>query len=207
MKKADAAVEKVFMSNEALCWSCYTETPKESFFCQSCDIIQPASNIPVFKIFNMEESFIIDKDKLEQSYFLLQQKLHPDRFATKTAKEKMFASQQSMAVNDAYNILKNPLERADYLITLMGGNSYKKEDRTVPSTLLMNVMIQRETLSQAKDNEQLQMLLKQSQNKQHQIIEKIKTGFENKDIKNLEISLLALQYEQKFMQEVKQKIK
>ncbi len=208
MRKDDADVGKAFMSDNALfCWSCHTKILKRGFFCEYCNIIQPLSGLSVFDIFDLQETFIIDEKQLEQKYFTLQHQLHPDRFSGKTAKEKMLASQQSMAVNDAYHILKNPLDRADCLLVLMGGTSYKKEEaRNIPPELLMNAMMQREKLNQAKDNEEFQTLLKQSQKKQLEIIKEIEVAFENKDIKTLESTLLNLQYEQKFMQEIKQKI-
>lgn len=209
MKKDAAVVEKASMSNpSSLCWSCSTAIQKNAFFCDHCDIIQPASGISVFELFELEPCFELDEAQLEQRYFNLQHQLHPDRFAGKTGKEKLLASQQSMAINDAYNILNNPLERANYLTLLMGGKSYKDENnRAAPPHILMNVMEQREALALAQDNDQLERLLKQSQNKQQQIYTEIKTAFENKDVKSLENHVLSLQYEQKFMQEINQKMK
>ncbi len=208
-KKGDAAAEKAFMSNDvAICWSCQSPKGSEPFFCKHCGIIQPFSPLSAFALLGVEERFELDENQLEQKYFALQQQLHPDRFAAKTSQEKMFASQQSMAVNDAYNMLKNPLDRANSLLVAKGGLSYKdQENRKIPPDLLMQSMMQREALSQAKDQEELHALYQQSQNKQSQIIEEISNAFRQDDIKKLENLLLNLQYEQKFIQEIKQKIK
>ena len=72
------------------------------------------------------------------TYFALQRDLHPDRFATRSARERAISMQQSTTVNEAYRTLKAPLARAEYLLALAGhtvnaetGNRYRTQ--TSPS--------------------------------------------------------------------------
>lgn len=195
------------MSNTAICWSCHSQTAPTSFFCDACHIVQPLAGLNPFEILGIEQAFTIDSKLLESQYFERQKLLHPDRFATKTSKEKMYASQQAMAVNDAYNLLKSPLDRADYLCVALGGKSYKDETRkNINPQILMASIMMRETLSQAKDEETLNKLLKQNQDKQEQIIKDITHLYDEKNIVELENDILSLQYERRYMQEIKEKL-
>lgn len=207
MKKEDVVAEKASMSNSVICWSCHSQTAPTSFFCDACHIVQPVAGLSPFKIMDIKVNFIIDPKILESQYFERQKLLHPDRFATKTSKEKMYASQQAMAVNDAYNLLKSPLDRADYLCVSLGGKSYKDETRkNINPEILMASMMMREALGQAKNEDVLDDMLKKNKEKQDQIIDNIAKLYMKKNIAELENEILSLQYEKRFMQEIKEKI-
>ncbi|MFV0322197.1 MAG: Fe-S protein assembly co-chaperone HscB [Alphaproteobacteria bacterium] len=195
------------MSNTAICWSCHSQTAPASFFCDACHIVQPLVGLNPFEIMGISEAFIIDPKLLDHQYFERQKLLHPDRFATKTSKEKMYASQQAMAVNDAYNLLKSPLDRADYLCVVLGGESYKDETRkNVNPQILMASMMMREALGQAKDEAALNEMLQKNQKKQDEVVNNISKFYNEKNIAALENEILSFQYERRFMQEIKEKI-
>ena len=44
-----------------------------------------------FEIFGLKPQFRIDKQKLDEKYFEIQKKVHPDRFASASDTEKPFA--------------------------------------------------------------------------------------------------------------------
>ncbi|MES2676706.1 MAG: Fe-S protein assembly co-chaperone HscB [Pseudomonadota bacterium] len=70
-----------------------------------------------FQKFNLETTFQIDSSELETKYLKLQQQFHPD-----TAQDKTEAEINSILINQAYQILKNPIKRAIYLLQLQGIN-------------------------------------------------------------------------------------
>ena len=200
------------MSDEKLlyCWSCHSPI-HPCFFCKICSIIQPPSFTNPFELFGFDSVFDIQKDQLDQLYFDFQNRLHPDRFAMKTQKEKRLAVQQSIAVNDAYTLLKSPLSRADYLcVSLLGGRSYKNEDnRQIPSFLLMESLEKRMVLDKADDDASLLELSQKSHKDQERITSLItaffQDNFQSKDINELQDLILSLQYEERFLQEVNKK--
>ncbi|RHY28849.1 hypothetical protein DYB32_008266 [Aphanomyces invadans] len=63
------------------------------------------------------ESFVIDAKKVEQLYWSLQKKMHPDLYGSKSEKELSVVN--SALVNQAYNLLKAPTSRANYLCDSM----------------------------------------------------------------------------------------
>jgi curved DNA-binding protein CbpA len=59
----------------------------------------------------------MDSSLLERNYKQLQRLLHPDKFATASPQQRAFSDQQASAVNEAYDTLKRPLKRAQYIVS------------------------------------------------------------------------------------------
>ena len=112
--------------------------------------------ISCFEIFSITPTFDIDLVKLEAEYFKAQRLFHPDRFVGEPSAEKMAALQKSMDINQAYEILKNPLKRAQHLLQLQGIIVGTDADSVKPSpALLMEIMEMREQLEEGKLANQL----------------------------------------------------
>ena len=62
----------------------------------------------------------MDTAALEKSFYALSRRLHPDRFASKSAEEQAAALAESSRLNDAYRTLKDPIARTEYLLKLEG---------------------------------------------------------------------------------------
>jgi molecular chaperone HscB len=73
-----------------------------------------------FEIFFLPQHLVIDLPALEKSFYALSRRLHPDRFATKSADEQDAALAESSRLNDAYRTLKDPIARTEYLLKLEG---------------------------------------------------------------------------------------
>jgi molecular chaperone HscB len=71
-----------------------------------------------FSLFHLEPRFELDATELTRRYRDIQGEIHPDRFVGKPAHEQRMAVQQAAYVNEAYQCLKQPLERAKYLLSL-----------------------------------------------------------------------------------------
>ncbi|MEO5378735.1 MAG: Fe-S protein assembly co-chaperone HscB [Magnetococcus sp. DMHC-6] len=100
------------------CWSCQG-LAKESTFCTTCGLIQPPDpKENFFQIFNLPPSFTIDKQKLAADYREAQQRFHPDRFATRSARERRFSLEHVTRLNAAYQALNDSLNRAILLLSL-----------------------------------------------------------------------------------------
>ncbi len=73
-----------------------------------------------FQFFSLPPKLVVDTVVLEKSFYALSRKLHPDRFAGKSAAEQEAALKQSSLLNDAYRTLKDPIARTEYLLKLEG---------------------------------------------------------------------------------------
>jgi molecular chaperone HscB len=73
-----------------------------------------------FTFFSLPPKLAIDIAALEKTFYALSRKLHPDRFAGKSAAEQEAALRESSLLNDAYRTLKDPIARTEYLLKLEG---------------------------------------------------------------------------------------
>lgn len=76
-----------------------------------------------FQIFNLPITFNISITNLEQIYTSLQLRYHPDN-----STNKPLAQLQSSLVNQAYDILKNPLHRAELILKLQYNTTLEDAD-------------------------------------------------------------------------------
>jgi molecular chaperone HscB len=103
-----------------------------------------------FQLFGLSANFNIDLAKLSQLYQALQKTVHPDRFAHGSSQQQMIAVQKSAMINDAYQTLKKPLERAGYLLKLRGTEMPSEQASFSDNQFLMRQMDLREMLAEVK---------------------------------------------------------
>jgi molecular chaperone HscB len=112
-----------------------------------------------FSLLSQPREFSFDPGKLESAYFAAQRQYHPDRFVGKPAPERLAAVQKSADINKAYETLKNPLRRSQYLLHLQGITVGTEADSIKPSAVLLAETIEwRERIAEAQDAETLEML-------------------------------------------------
>ncbi len=87
--------------------------------------------------------FVIDAAALERAYLAQSRAVHPDFHAAGSGGDPAASTELSAAVNEAYNTLKEPFTRAEYLLALHGGPS-ASEEKAVPPALLAEMMEFRE---------------------------------------------------------------
>ncbi len=104
-----------------------------------------------FELFDLPAAFNIDAAVLQQRYRKLQQTLHPDRFANGTEREKLLAVQRTAQLNDAYQTLRSPLSRAEYLLALRGIELAHEQTTVQDPEFLMAQMEWRERIATIKD--------------------------------------------------------
>ena len=73
-----------------------------------------------FTLFQLPQHLNLDAAALEKQFYALSRRLHPDRFAAKSAFEQETALAASSHLNDAYRTLKDPILRTQYLLKLEG---------------------------------------------------------------------------------------
>ena len=104
-----------------------------------------------FELFDIEPRFAIARDALDTRWRALQGEVHPDRFAAQGAAAQRVAMQWAVRVNEAYQRLKDPLQRAAYLCELNGAVIEAENNTAMPTAFLMQQMEWRESLDDAAD--------------------------------------------------------
>ena len=69
-----------------------------------------------FAMFGLQPSFLIDSKALAATYRELAKDVHPDRFAGAAAATQREAVERAARLNDAFQTLKSPTQRALYLL-------------------------------------------------------------------------------------------
>lgn len=103
-----------------------------------------------FQLFNIEVSFDVDIQQLSSSYQTLQKAVHPDKFAHASEQEQRIAVQKSAHINDAYQTLKNPLQRAKYMLVQRGVEMPNEQHSFSDTSFLMRQMELREMLEDVR---------------------------------------------------------
>ena len=73
-----------------------------------------------FALFDLPRRYRIERAALDASYRRLQGEIHPDRHAGSDAAARRLALQASARVNEAYEALRDPAARGEYLLRLHG---------------------------------------------------------------------------------------
>jgi molecular chaperone HscB len=103
-----------------------------------------------FELFGLPARFDVDAAALDAAYRDVQGRVHPDRFVNATDAEKRVAMQWATRANEAYQTLKNPQKRAQYLCELNGVDLQTESNTAMPMAFLMQQMEWREALAEAR---------------------------------------------------------
>ena len=137
-----------------------------------------------FNLFQLEPSFNIDTEALEQTYRALAAQFHPDKFASASAFEQKQAVMMSSTINDAYRTLKSPIDRAAYLLKSQNIDADAPEHTSFSPEFLMQQMEWRETLMDAQmeqNHDAIQALDQEIQEVQSNLYQDLQQAFEQQD--------------------------
>ena len=102
-----------------------------------------------FELFQLPVSFDVDTDDLAQRHRAVIARVHPDQFANKSAMEQRVALQWATFANEAFDTLKSPLTRAQYLLKLNAPDLVAEGARVnLPHEFLMQQMMWREAMEE-----------------------------------------------------------
>jgi molecular chaperone HscB len=111
-----------------------------------------------FELFGLPMQFAQDRHALDARWKDLQRHAHPDRFAAEGATAQRLAMQWSVRINQAYQRLRDPLQRGAYLCELRGHPVSAESNTAMPAAFLMQQMQWRENLEEAQSVDALQVL-------------------------------------------------
>jgi molecular chaperone HscB len=114
-----------------------------------------------FELFDIAPRFALDRTALDARWRALQTEVHPDKFAVEGAAAQRVAMQWAVRVNEAYQRLRNPIQRAAYLCELNGAAIEAENNTAMPTEFLMQQMAWREALDDARDVDDVDALLQQ----------------------------------------------
>ena len=123
-----------------------------------------------FELFNLPLNFAQDRATIDARWKDLQRQAHPDKFAAQGAAAQRIAMQWSVRINEAYQRLKDPVQRAAYLCELHQAPINAENNTAMPAAFLMQQMELREALDDADNGQNLDKISQQSK---HLLLEQL----------------------------------
>ena len=164
-----------------------------------------------FQLFNVPEAYDLDVSTLAPRYRDIQSAIHPDNFANGSAQEKRLSVQQAALINEAFETLKSPLKRAQYMLSLRGIAINDQSAAKLDSGFLMEQMELRESLSeipeQAEPFDALEVLTDQVRQMKKVIIAAIQNKFQaasSDDLDAIHSMTHKLQFLDKLLEEARE---
>lgn len=130
------------------CTHCH-QPMRSPVFCRNCRVINPvAPGTDYFTIFGLPRRYQLDEHELHKRFLNLTRDIHPDRFATSAPETVDLTMRLAAQINEAHEVLKDPVLRAEYLLQRAGGKR-PSEDKSAPGEMLAEVMDLREQIEDA----------------------------------------------------------
>lgn len=92
-----------------------------------------------YEFFGIDRKLALDNAALQKRFYDLSRNWHPDRFSRKSADEQAQALEATAILNDGYRTLRDPVKRAEYLLTEEGFPIGEQRSKDVPPELLEEV--------------------------------------------------------------------
>jgi molecular chaperone HscB len=104
----------------------------------------PADGLPslasdYFQFFGLPRKLHLDIEDLQKRFYNLSRLLHPDRYQRKSPPEQQYSLDATAILNDAYRVLRDPLQRAEYVLKQEGFEIGEQRSKDVPPELLEEV--------------------------------------------------------------------
>ncbi|HIF9273495.1 TPA: co-chaperone HscB [Photobacterium damselae] len=99
-----------------------------------------------FELFGLPFLFALDSQELSTQFRELQRHFHPDNFAMASERDRMMAMQKAAQINDAFQTLKNPISRAEYMLSERDEDIRGEQKTLQDMDFLMQQMELREAL-------------------------------------------------------------
>ena len=131
----------------SMCWHCQSEVSGE-YFCDRCVKVQPVSKeTDYFTCVGFPRRLTIDPSKLEAKFYELSRAFHPDFYQNKSETEQTISLGNSATLNSAYRTLRDPIQRAEYLLDLEAG-AVKEIRNSPPADLFEEILELQDTLNE-----------------------------------------------------------
>ena len=115
-------------------------------------------NADHFALFELPRQFALEPSLLNQRYREIQAKVHPDKFVQASDTERRLHLQWATRINEAYQVLKKPLSRGQYLLELSGHDLAVDNNLAMSSEFLIEQMEWREAVAEARSARKLDEL-------------------------------------------------
>ncbi|MDP3671814.1 MAG: Fe-S protein assembly co-chaperone HscB [Telluria sp.] len=159
-----------------------------------------------FDLFQLPAKFALDMGALDAAYRDVQGQVHPDKFVNATDAEKRVAMQWATRANEAYQTLRNPQKRAQYLCEQHGVDLKTESNTAMPMDFLMQQMEWRDALVEARaarDEAALEAIDTQLRQEREQRLVQVGRQLDADDYEQAAQGVRALMFLEKFGEDLR----
>ncbi len=132
-------------TDTTICSGCGMSAAKQ-LVCDGCGVVQPlVRETDYFTTFDLPRNLVIDLAELQQRYYALSRRLHPDLLHDRSPAEQLAGLRATALVTRAYRTIKDPVQRGLYWLSLHG-ESLGRDNERVPPELAATVFEVQEKL-------------------------------------------------------------
>jgi len=159
-----------------------------------------------FELLKIEKSYNIDLKILNHQYFAMQAKFHPDQ--ARTNEEKKHNLSISIELNKAYSVLKDDLQRAEYLLSLNNINFNDDSVKQIASKIqLSSIWNELELIEDTNELSALKQLYNNKLLEQKNEISLLNLAFQNHNLCDVVNIITRLKYLKTLIGNLQLKIK
>ncbi len=106
-----------------------------------------------FSVFGLPPKLSINLEDLQARFYKLSREHHPDKFARQGLEAQSHALETTSLLNDGLRILKDPVRRAEYVLSRNGFEVAEQKAKDVPAELLEEVFDLNEALEELRSGD------------------------------------------------------
>jgi molecular chaperone HscB len=155
------------------------------------------AQLDAFGLLGLPPRFDLDPQAIEQAFFAKSKELHPDRFQ---GGERVAALSRTRALNDAYQMIKKPVPRAEYMLARAGVSIGDNEQ--LDPAFLMEILELREELSEKRqDHAVVTKLQREMRSRRNAAVATLEGLFAANDLAAIKTQLIVLRYLDRYLEE------
>lgn len=154
-----------------------------------------------FSLLGLAAQFSLEATDIERAFIERSRQVHPDRFVTASASERVAALAQARALNDAYQVVRKPVARAEYLLARAGiaiGDNERLDPQAIAEVLELREEL--ELARQRDDRPTLNALHRQMQVRRAEAIAELAPLFAAQDFHAIKRVLISLRYIDRYLE-------
>lgn len=166
------------------------------------------SGLDHFARLGLERAWRVDRNALEDAYLARSRRYHPDRHVGADSATRRAALEHSSALNEAYQVLRNRVRRAEYLVKLGGVDLDSSDPQTgaphPEQSFLIEMIERRERLDEiaSAGDDALGELQEEIEDELEQVFDAGVAALERGDPRAAAAALVHRRYLQRFNDEV-----
>src|SRR5262245_20866134 len=201
-----------------ICWSCQKQAGAGPL-CAACGALQPPDDkADLFAVLGQPARYAVDLAAAEAAYKDLSRQVHPDRFATADPRARRASLARTVQLNMAWRTMKDPVRRAEYLLTRAGidiggkqpahgSEERRKVEVGAPPAFLLEILELNDDLAAAQragDTVKTAFMAEEMRRRARETMKTIAAALDTgvrADLEEAARQLVALRYYQRFIEQ------